>query len=539
MKVILFISSSLFSICLLAQLPMVVNAKMKAATVYFNAVEMSHQANLNLPVGTSEVIVKNVANNLFENTVRISAPSNITILSVQFSNDNFTKDDEISPTVKAIKDSLKIKKNDLSKIENMISSESNTIGLLDSNRRVFGFNSGLSVMELIKMVDYYRTKRTELSNNIDVLQEKQEKLQEAINKLNDRLTDLNSGGEKLSSGKLIVQLMSEKGGPLPIDISYLSPSCSWTPYYDLRAENINSDINLIYKAQVVQYTGVDWKKVKLTLSSGVPNQDNQAPLLTAWRLVYGYQYDLNVRGGRARYDNRNQAMSNTIQAAPVMESATAEGVVISDMAVINDNQLNISFDIDMPYDILSNSKVHSVNLKEMKLPVRYKYYSVPKIEKEAFLLAELSDYSKYNLLRGEANIIFEDMYIGKTMIDPNQTTDTLNLSMGRDKKISVKREKIVDKSGTKFLSSYKSQTFTYDLTLRNGKKEAVDLILKDQYPLSSDRDIEIELLQSDNAKVNTESGVLTWMLKLAPNETKKIRISYSVKYPKDKVIGNL
>jgi hypothetical protein len=36
-----------------------------------------------------------------------------------------------------------------------------------------------------------------------------------------------------------------------------------------------------------------------------------------------------------------------------------------------------------------------------------------------------------------------------------------------------------------------------------------------------------------------ETGILTWNLKLNPNETKKVRISYKVKYPKDKTIDNL
>jgi uncharacterized protein (TIGR02231 family) len=143
------------------------------------------------------------------------------------------------------------------------------------------------------------------------------------------------------------------------------------------------------------------------------------------------------------------------------------------------------------------------------------------------------------LLPGEANIIFEGLYVGKTTINPNQTADTLNLSMGRDKKINIKREKVVDKSGTKFLSSYKEQTFTYDLTVRNNKKEEIFMLLKDQYPLSTDKEVTIELLEDGKAKVNTETGILTWELKLAPNETKKIRISYKVKYPKDKVIDNL
>lgn len=154
-------------------------------------------------------------------------------------------------------------------------------------------------------------------------------------------------------------------------------------------------------------------------------------------------------------------------------------------------------------------------------------------------MAEISDYSKYNLLPGEANIIFEGLYVGKTYINANQTSDTLNLSMGRDKKISIKREKVVDKSGTKFLSSKKEQTFTYDITVRNNKKEAVQLLLKDQYPLSPDKEIEVTLIESNDAKINSENGILTWDLNLKPNETKKIRISYKVKYPKDNIIGNL
>jgi hypothetical protein len=47
------------------------------------------------------------------------------------------------------------------------------------------------------------------------------------------------------------------------------------------------------------------------------------------------------------------------------------------------------------------------------------------------------------------------------------------------------------------------------------------------------------LLEKDGANVNAETGILTWNLKLKPAETKKIRMSYKVKYPKDKVIDNL
>jgi uncharacterized protein (TIGR02231 family) len=347
------------------------------------------------------------------------------------------------------------------------------------------------------------------------------------------------------------------------------------------------------------------------LSSGNPNQNNQAPILNAWFLRYqnndeadydgvpeyidkeslvantlqGQMSGVTINGGRgmpgsgkyvtvrgnasmkkdskplvvingvvSTQEEMDKLSPNSIKSVNVLKDAAStslygargsNGVIVvttkqmDDYTSLTENQLNVSFDIDIPYDILSNGKAHSVALKAIKLPATYKYYAAPRVEKEAFLLAEISDYAKFNLLQGEANIIFEGLYVGKTYINPNQTSDTLSLSMGRDKKIVLKREKVADKSGTKFLSSKKEQTFTFDITVRNNKKESAQLLLKDQYPLSPDKDIEIELLQSDNAKVNTETGILTWDLDLKANETKKIRISYKIRYPKDKVIDNL
>jgi len=519
-----------------AQKPIFTIAKVKAATVYFNAAEISQTTSLTLPVGTSEIVVKNVADNLNESTVQIGAPFHVTVLSVQFTRDYISEyePDETSPGIKKVRDSIKIVQKEMGRLGNLKVSEIKTLDLLDKNNQVYGQQSGLSVAELMKMVDYYKAKRNEVSNAIDALEEKEQKLSELLAKLNTRLEVNTTKAEKTSAGKLVLQVMNDVAGIVPLTISYLTPNASWVPFYDLRSDNVTDPINMLYKAQVVQQTGIDWNKIKLTLSSGQPNQNNTAPLLSAWFLQLGRNYIEGETNGAM-----NTIQSSELADVVVQGYGTRSKSSISDYTTINENQLSISFDIDIPYDILSNGKKHSVTLKEIKLPASYRYYAVPKMEKEAFLLAEISDYSKYNLLKGEANIIFEGMYAGKTYIDPNQTSDTLNLSMGRDKKISLKREKIADKSGTKFLSSSREQTFTYDIAIRNNKKEAVELLLKDQYPLSTDKTIEVELLQSDGAKINAEKGILNWELDLRPGETKKIRISYKVKYPKDTSISNL
>ncbi|MFY8182450.1 MAG: DUF4139 domain-containing protein [Flavobacterium sp.] len=607
MKKILLLTI-LISAISFAQKPIFTSAKVKSATVYFNAAELQQTTTVNLPVGTSEIVIKNVADYLNEKTIQIGAPSSVTVLSVQFTQNYISEYeiDESNPAIKKVRDSITLVQKEIKKIQIETYSHQQTIGLLDNNQTVAGANSGLSVTELIKLVDYYKAKRTELDNAVVSLQEKEAKWNVKLKALNDKLEINTKKEEKSSQGKLVLQVMNEIAGNVNLDINYITNSATWNPFYDLRVDNVKDPINMMYKAQVSQTTGIDWKKVKLTLSSGNPNQNNQAPILSSWFLRYQEEgKDYNYYRGNAYQKNEIQSLSgrvaglqiedkfkddskvilrgyssvidnnqplvvidgaisdnetykqlppNAIKSVNVIKGAQAaalygeqgvNGVIVvstkqmDDYTSINENQLNVSFDIDIPYDILSNGKAHSVALKEIKLPATYKYYAAPRVDKEAFLLAEINDYSKYNLLPGEANIIFEGLYVGKTTINPNQTADTLNLSMGRDKKINIKREKVVDKSGTKFLSSYKEQTFTYDLTVRNNKKEEIFMLLKDQYPLSTDKEVTIELLEDGKAKVNTETGILTWELKLAPNETKKIRISYKVKYPKDKVIDNL
>ena len=101
-----------------AQKPIFTTAKVKSATVYFNAAELSQNTSVNLPLGTSEIIVKNVANSLNQNTIQVGAPSNVTVLSVQFTN-NYISEFEIddsNPAIKKVRDSITLVKKEIKKI---------------------------------------------------------------------------------------------------------------------------------------------------------------------------------------------------------------------------------------------------------------------------------------------------------------------------------------------------------------------------------------------------------------------------------------
>lgn len=192
---------------------------------------------------------------------------------------------------------------------------------------------------------------------------------------------------------------------------------------------------------------------------------------------------------------------------------------------------NLQYDIDIPYTIPSDGKEYQVKIQEVKVPVKYSYHVVPKIDNDAFLLAEITDWSQLHLLSGKAGIYYEGTFTGETDFDASQTGDTLTISLGREKSIVVNREgdkKINDK---RFSGSTVKETVGWKITARNNRRDAVKLFIEDQYPLTQYKTISSELIDVGGAKVDDKTGKLVWEMELAPSENKSVNFSYSVKYP--------
>jgi len=199
-----------------------------------------------------------------------------------------------------------------------------------------------------------------------------------------------------------------------------------------------------------------------------------------------------------------------------------------------ENQTTVDFEIKTPYTIKSDNKNYVVEMDYLNLSAFYQYYCVPKIDKDAFLIAKIVDWEKYNLLEGEANLFFEDTYVGKTILDVRYASDTLDISLGRDKQVSVNREKIKDYTTKKFMGSKKEETRAYKTTVRNNKRQPVNMIILDQVPVSTIEEIEVLVSNSSGAKQNIITGEMKWQFILDPSKTKELELKYSVKYPKNR-----
>ena len=194
----------------------------------------------------------------------------------------------------------------------------------------------------------------------------------------------------------------------------------------------------------------------------------------------------------------------------------------------------MEFDINTPYSFYSNNKNYTVNIDDYLLPADYKYYCVPKIDKDVFLIAYITDWEKYNLLDGEANIFFENTYVGKSLLDTKNYTDTLNISLGRDKSVMVKREKTKGYSSKQFLSNKKEETRAWSITVKNNKPQKIKMQLFDQVPVSSNSEIEVSVDNKSNGILNAETGEINWNFELEPAANKEFDFIYNVKFPKNK-----
>ena len=197
-----------------------------------------------------------------------------------------------------------------------------------------------------------------------------------------------------------------------------------------------------------------------------------------------------------------------------------------------ENTTSFEFEISIPYSIPSESKVTVVEMEHYSLPAEYEYYAVPKADKDAFLLANIVEWEQYNLLEGEANIFFENTFVGKTILDVRYLSDTLSVSLGRDKNVFVRREQVKETTQTRFLSSRTEITRNWRITVRNNKGQPISMVLFDQIPISTLSEIEVTGDILSNGVLNKETGEVHWRFALDPTQRAEFELLYRVRYPR-------
>lgn len=606
-----------------AQTEKKISTEINEVTVFLEGAQITRNKTLELTQGKIKLTFTGLSPYIDDKSIQLKSTENMIIESVNFSIDHLNKLEK-SKEQTQLELQLKEVEKQMELTSTYMKINKEELDFLYENKKINAEGSQ-SVVQLKSSAEYY-------SARIKILHlkslELKEELEKHIEKKNDLLKQIeNSAGiENNATGQVIVNADIKKAGSFNLILNYYVKHAGWFPSYDIRVNSVNGPLRLMYKANVFQNTKIDWKTVKLNLSSSMPSQSGTAPKLKTWFLDY-YTYPPSYKQGSNEisgividtdnqrlpgaqimvegsnistisgldgrfsltlpedaknisvsfigYEKKNIPITGSfIQAVLSPSSIGLEEVVVSgyksrdkkflkksrsealffapeDAAMDfeeepiketietkrSTKQSSFEIEIKEPYSIPSNNQKISVEMEELLLKSAYEYYAAPKVEATAFLMAFLTDWEKLKLLDGEANIFFENTFVGKTLIQGSNASDTLIISLGRDKSVQIKREKIKDYQSIKFLGSKKEETRTWEISLRNNKEEAVNIVLYDQIPVSKNEEIEIILNESAGAILNSETGELKWNLILPETSSKKIRFSYTIKYPKHKKLN--
>ena len=506
------------------------DSKIDKVTIFLKGAQVQRAARTNISAGKSELVFSNISPRIDKQSIQVKADGKLTVLSVTHQM-NILKEQDVQDEIKQIEQQRQSIIEKIEQEKNMLTVYEQEEVMLLKNQDIKGDQALLKATDLKDAMDFQRQRLIEVYSKKTEYKRTIKKLETDLDKFNRQLIALNQKKD-LSTSEIIVTVSAKETTSTNFVLTYLVNNAGWYPTYDIRVKDINSPIDLQTKANVFQNSGEDWKEVKLMLSTGDPSLNNVKPDLSPWHLRY-LTYESSMRdkdtklnevvvvgyGSKAKQLIKRQQDDESIETTITYQPTTT------------------IYEIAEPYSVPNDGKIYTADMDSYEVTALYEYYAAPKIEAEAFLTAKVVDWQDLNLLPGEANLFFEGTFLGKTLMDVTNAGDTLNISLGNDKGVIVKRTLVKGTGQKKFLGSNKTDTRQYEIPVRNNKQQPINIIIEDQFPISTNKEIEIDNKEYPGAKLDDQTQKLTWQPKLEPKGETKLNFRYSVKYPKERVVN--
>jgi uncharacterized protein (TIGR02231 family) len=535
MKKHIIISIFLISVVLnlTAQTEKEIKAEIKHVTVFPDRAQIDHETTVSLSPGKTSLKLSGLSPYIDVQSIQVKGYGEFTILSVNHQN-NYLQNLEDAPEVKSIRsqiEALQIKVEDEKAAISILKEKE---AFLVANRAILVKETTFTIEQLKSVMELYTNSMDQITMTILKKGRLIKDYEKQITALQQQIAD-KLGKQQLPSGEISVTVTSEKQLSGKFSFSYVVANAGWYPSYDIRVDDIKNPVTIFYKANVFQNSGVAWNDVKLSFSNATPWVAGDIPVLYPWFIDYYYPAPL-IQRGKAAGVNRSEAPA-MMEMADMVTTKEAKAIEAAPISVEKQiGETTITFDIAVPYSIPSDGKIQTVEIQRLTAPADYKYVTLPKLSPLAYLTANITDWAKLSLQSGEATLYFENSFVGKSYLNVNQLTDTLTISLGTDNSILVKREKRKDFTSKKVIGTNKTETYSFLLTIRNNKATPVKITLNDQIPVSSNSGITVEPVELSGGRHNTQTGEIKWDLEIKQQETKKIELTYSVKYPKDKTV---
>ena len=504
-----------------------ISAGISLVTVFRQGAQVYGEAPLTLQPGTLDLVAGGLSPYIDVNSIQVKGEGDFMILGVNHRNNYLENpgESEIIEDLRVKIEAMNIKiEDEKTAVEVLREKEL----FLKANYDVVTNKTTITAEQLKSFLDLYtinmESVKFAILKKTRLIKDYEKQKQALENQL------ANSGvRSRPPTGEIVVTVTNTKSVTGQLKLSYVVLNAGWVPSYDILVDDISAPASIIYKANIWQNSGIDWKDVKISLSNASPMTAGTLPELNPWFIDF---YSAPVHYGNLKIRGLASAPAEMKKAAAVMEVAESTPLPVS----VSETTTSFSFDINIPKTVASGGKPEIVELQRLTVPATYLYESVPKLNSTAYLVGNITGWEKYNLLPGESNIYFNNTFTGKGYINTAELTDTLPVSLGSDNSITVKRDRRVDFTSQRLIGANRVETKSFLISVRNTKKQPVEIRLHDQIPLPQNSSIEVSAEELSGGKLDPATGKIRWDLKINPQETREIILTYTVKYPKNQKV---
>lgn len=524
-----------------------IDAPISSVIVYLTGAEVAHKKQITLAPGRNELVFVGLSAHLIPKSIQFTGTGDFALLAISSRIDYLYGQKKSDVRIKQVQDSMILTEDAIAITRGNIDAYNREKNMLEMNRVIDGGTDGVSAAELKATSDFYVARLMEINAEIVKLNRKETNQQELLDRLTLQHNELNQhDNPPMAEVTILVNNASAAKVITDTELHYVVSDCGWAPSYDLIAEDVGKPIDLKYRAKVFNSTDVDWKDIKMKLSTADPMQSAAAPVMEKWTLNFesGYGrtsgWDYNQQQQQS-YNYENTNAPQALSSQNVYNNDKAGGGAQKDNQVqyeqIQVSELAAEFDIKQTYDIPANGQPYIVDVTTHNLAATFRYSCIPKMEREAFLLARITGWEDLDLVEGPANVYFGGTYVGQSYIYTRSVDDTLDLSLGRDKKLVVTRTKLKEFNNEKTVGTSKKETFSYEIIVKNTRKTPVEVELMDQIPVSQDAEIVVEATELSKGVLDPATGFVTWRMNIPPGEQQRVVLTYTIKYPKSKQVN--
>ncbi len=547
-----------------------VSGAISKVTVYRGQALVTRTLNVDLPAGTSELIVTDLPAKIVSESIYAQTSGDIKVLSVRFREKAVREDTreevkKLDARIEDVKHKLKYAESKNKHRERQwemfakLKDFTITAAKSDLNRGLLAFEPIESLTSLIeeKGLEYHK-QFLELDDEIAQLKKELELLTRKRKELD--------AGRSRTEREAVLYVSNTAKKKAAIELSYLVNGANWNPQYNLRANPEKSDVLIEYNAVVNQTSGENWSSVALSLSTAEPTMVSAPPVLDPMLVSLSapvptrqaeQQRFVQIENLRQQLQSRKFNIKKGIAANPelnelaisnqsfVLQASSQQVKEFQKQLAVVARKEGVSVTYNLPgkLSLPSRSDQQLVTIASVSAKADFTLIATPLLTDYVYLQAELLNKSETILLPGQASVFRNGEFVGNSQLPLVTIGEKLTAGFGIDSQVQVTRE--LEEKKTRIQGGNRIDTYHYRIALSNYKNTAVELQLLDRLGYTEDSSIKIELvktepqLSKDNEYLRTarKKGILRWDLNLPPNTVDEnatiVKYSFTMEYDKN------